>query len=267
MPFVESNGIRLFFEERGVGDPLLLLMGLGARGALWQKHAEYWAQEFRCILPDNRGVGLSDKPVGPYSSAQMADDYAGLLAALGIESARVVGCSMGSTVAQQLALRHPHLVRSVVLMCTWARCDRYARDVFLHMTKIKSRLRPEEFSTYLQLLIFAKPYWDQDTGFAELEEWRASAATDPVPQPVHGFEGQAAACVTHNTLDELQGIACPCLVIGGRSDIFTPVWMAEEVTSRIPRCDLHLYEGAGHAFHWERIEDFNPRVREWLRAH
>ena len=267
MPVVESNGIQLYYEECGQGEPLLLIMGITARGAVWQKHAEYWSQEFRCILPDNRGVGLSDKPLGPYSSAQMADDYAGLLDALGIESARVVGCSMGSIIAQQLALRHPRRVRSMVLMCTWARCDRYAHDVFQHMANIKSRLRPEEFAIYIQLLIFAKPYWDQDAGFADLLTGREGAASDPLPQPVHGFEGQAAACVTHDTLDQLQNVACPSLVIGGRSDIFTPVWMGEEVAARIPGCERHLYDGAGHAFHWECIDDFNPRVRKWLLAH
>lgn len=267
MPFVESNGIRLYYEACGQGEPILLLMGITARGAVWQKHADDWSREFRCVLPDNRGVGLSDKPAGAYSTGQMADDYAGLLATLKVERARVVGCSMGSTIAQQLAIRHPHQVRSMVLMCTWARCDRYTRDVFAHMTAIKSRLRPEEFARYIQLLIFAKPHWDEDTGFAELQEARLTTATDPIPQPVHGFEGQAAACVAHNTLDQLEAITCPCLVIGGRSDIFTPVWMAEEVASRIPHCDMHLYEGAGHGFHWERLEDFNLRVREWLRAH
>jgi pimeloyl-ACP methyl ester carboxylesterase len=147
MPVIESNGIRLYYEECGAGDPLLLLMGITARGTVWQKHSEYWSQDFRCILPDNRGVGMSDKPAGAYSTQEMADDIAGLLGALGIGSARVVGCSMGSTIAQQLALRHPRLVRSMVLMCTWARCDRYARDVFRHMTDIKGRLRPEEFAT------------------------------------------------------------------------------------------------------------------------
>jgi pimeloyl-ACP methyl ester carboxylesterase len=267
MPIVETNGIRMYYEERGAGDPLVLIMGITARGAVWEKHAAYWGQDFRCIVPDNRGVGLSDKPAGAYSSAEMADDYAGLLAALGIGQARVIGCSMGSIIAQQLALRHPELVRSMVLMCTWARCDRYARDVFQHMIDIKSRLRPEEFATYIQLLIFAKRYWDNDVTFAEMMDGRAGAATDVMPQPVHGFEGQAAACMNHNTLEELSRIACPSLVIGGRSDIFTPMWMAEEVASRIPKCDLHLYEAAGHAFHWECIDDFNPRVRDWLRAH
>jgi pimeloyl-ACP methyl ester carboxylesterase len=267
MPTVSTNGIEMYYEEQGSGDPLVLIMGLTARGAVWEKHAEFWSRGFRCIAPDNRGVGLSDKPEGPYTSAQMADDYAGLLASLSISRARVVGCSMGSVIAQQLMLRHPNLVQSAVLMCTWGRCDRYARDVFRHIVDIKSRLRPEEFATHIQLLIFAKRHWDGDATFAEIMEGRALAALDPLPQPVHALEAQAAACVEHNTIDELDRIKCPCLVIGGQDDIFTPRWMAEEVAARIPCCDLHLYEGAGHAFHWECINDFNPRVCDWLRAH
>ena len=150
MPIVEANGIKLYYEERGAGDPLVMIMGITARGAVWEKHADFWQRNFRCILPDNRGVGLSDKPAGPYTSAHMADDYAALMQELGIERARVIGCSMGSIIAQQRALRHPARVRSMVLMCTWARCDRYARDVFQHIIDIKSRLRPEEFATYIR---------------------------------------------------------------------------------------------------------------------
>ncbi len=119
-------------------------------------HAEEWQKDFRCILGDNRGVGDSDKPEGPYTSEMMADDYAGLLDELGIESARVVGCSMGSIIAQQLALRHPDKVKSAVLMCTWSRCDRYAVSVFEHMMNAKARLKPEEFMKFVQLLIFTK---------------------------------------------------------------------------------------------------------------
>src|SRR5579862_1760108 len=172
MPVEPTNGIRMYYDVRGRGDPLVLIMGITARGAVWEKHAEFWDRTFHCVIPDNRGVGLSDKPAGPYTSGQMADDYAGLLDNLGIAKARVVGCSMGSIIAQQLAIRHPQRVRSAVLMCTWARCDRYAHDVFQHIIDIKSRLRPDEFGRYIQLLIFAKRFWDNDAAFADMQEAR-----------------------------------------------------------------------------------------------
>ncbi|MBO0938891.1 alpha/beta hydrolase [Fibrella sp. HMF5335] len=264
MPHVTTNGISLYYDERGAGEPLLLIMGITAPGSVWQKHADYWQQNFRCIMPDNRGVGRSDKPAGPYTTAQMADDYAGLIDQLGLGKVRVVGVSMGSTIAQQLALRHADKVHSLVLMCPWARCDRTAEAIFRHMATIKARLRPEEFANYIQLLIYAKRSWDDEATYADLLAGRTAAATDESPQPLHGLEAQAEACITHNTLADLPQITQPCLVIGGRQDMFTPVWMAEEVAGAIPNAQLHLYDNAGHAFHWECIDDFNSRVMDWL---
>jgi pimeloyl-ACP methyl ester carboxylesterase len=267
MPHVSTNGIRMFYEERGSGPPLVCIMGITAPGSVWELHAAHWQQDFRCILADNRGVGATDMPPGPYTSEQMADDYAGLLDALHIDQAHVIGCSMGSTVAQQLMLRHPNRVRSAVLMCPWARCDRYGRGVFEHLVHIKPRLTPAEFMNYIQLLIFAKPHWDDDASYEGMLAARTLAAQAAADQPFHALASQAAACVGHNVLDQLRQIACPTLVIGGTADIFTPRWMAEEIAERISACDIHLYEGAGHAFHWERIEDFNPRVTSWFKAH
>ena len=266
MPHIETNGIKMHYTEQGDGDPLLLIMGITAPGAVWEAHAEEWQKDFRCILGDNRGVGESDKPEGPYTSEMMADDYAGLLDELGIESARVVGCSMGSIIAQQLALRHPEKVKSAVLMCTWSRCDRYAVSVFEHMMNAKARLKPEEFMKFVQLLIFTKPFWDNDDCYQGIIDGQNDARLGAAPQPVHSMEAQASACINHDVYTNLGKIECPCLLIGGKDDIFTPAWMAEETAEAIPNSDLHLYDGAGHAFHWEKLDDFNPRVRDWLKA-
>ena len=266
MPYANANGIKLHYEERGSGEPLLLIMGITAPGSVWEKHAAYWEPHFRCILFDNRGVGFSDKPEGPYTSAQMADDCAALLDALNIFSARVAGVSMGGIIAQQLALRHPDKVQSMVLMCPWARCDRKAEAVFKHMMHAK-RLRPEEFSNFVQLLIYDKSSWDKDDVYEELLQSQQQDAVNPFPQPLHGLEGQAHACIDHNVLDKLPNIHQPCLVIGGEEDMFVPAWMVREVAEAIPNAELHLYENAGHAFHWEKIDDFNPRVLKWLQAH
>lgn len=266
MPIVKANGININYEEMGSGEPLLLIMGITAPGSVWEKHSEFWSQSFRCIMPDNRGVGFTDKPAGDYSSAMMADDHASLLQELGIERVRVVGVSMGSIIAQQLAIRHPSLVQSAVLMCPWARCDNYAKGIFNLMINTKARLTPDEFMEFIQLLIFAKESWDQAATYNGFLAGRKEAANDENPQPMHGLVGQAIACIEHDVVDQLDKIVCPSLVIGGEDDIFTPMWMANEVANGIPQSDLHLYPGAGHAFHWERIDDFNPRVRDWLMA-
>jgi pimeloyl-ACP methyl ester carboxylesterase len=120
---------------------------------------------------------------------------------------------------------------------------------------------------YIQQLIYSKASWDNEQVALDLEEGRKSAAIDPFPQPLHGLEGQAAACINHNALPDLPSVQQPTLVIGGKEDIFTPVWMAEEVTGAIPNAELYLYEKSGHIFHFEQLDDFNPRVKNWLLSH
>ena len=267
MPIVHTNGIDLYYEQQGSGEPLLLIMGITATGSVWEKHVAHWQKNFRCITVDNRGVGLSDQPEGPYTTELLADDYAGLLDALQLEKVRVIGCSMGSTIAQQLAIRHPQKVESMVLMCPWARCDNMAKGIFQQMINSKKNLDPASFSLFIQLLIFSKASWDDETIFASMVNDRNQASTATPTQTLQGLMGQAAACIHHNALDQLANIQQPVLVIGGREDIFTPLWMANEVAAAIPHSELHLYEGSGHAFHWEQIADFNERVSQFLINH
>ncbi|MCP9770637.1 alpha/beta hydrolase [Lacihabitans sp. LS3-19] len=266
MPLIKTNGIDFYYEERGnpSTEPLLMIMGITAPGSVWEPHTLEMEKHFRCIIGDNRGVGLTEKPAGSYTTDQMADDYAGLLDSLGIEKAKVIGCSMGSTIAQKLAIRHPEKVVSLVLMCPWARCDNTAQGIFQHLMACKAHLNPKEFTRYIQLLIYSKASWDDDKVAAELAEGRENAHLDPNPQPFHGLVGQAHACINHNALEDLHKIKQKTLVIGGKEDIFTPVWMADEVSTAIPNAELYLYEKAGHIFHFENLEDFNKRVSNWL---
>ncbi|WP_194972406.1 alpha/beta fold hydrolase [Aquiflexum lacus] len=265
MPTINTNGINIYFEERGSGEPLLLIMGITAPGSVWEKHVAHWAKSFRCILVDNRGVGKSDKPAGPYTSFQMTQDCIGVLDYLGLGVVKVVGVSMGSIIAQQLAIHFPTRVKALVLMCPWARCDNTAKAIFQHMIDCKARLKPEEFSVYIQLLIFSKKSWDDEDFHKGLLEDRKNAALDPNPQPLIGLEGQAAACVSHSVLDDLEKVTCPTFVLGGEEDVFTPQWMTKEVAAAIPNSILHIYPKSGHAFHWENLEDFNERVDQWLK--
>ena len=118
----------------------------------------------------------------------------------------------------------------------------------------------------IQLLIFHKRSWDDAEVYASMLEGRQGASEDPNPQPLHGVHGQAAACINHNTLDQLKNITAPTLVIGGEGDVFTPRWMAEEIHATLTNSKLHLYPDSGHAFHWENLEDFNQRVIDFIGA-
>ena len=157
MPVLQCNNIGLAYEETGSGDPLILIMGLSARGALWEQHVEEYKKHFRCIITDNRGAGNSDKPEGPYTSRMMADDIADLIKQLKLDKAHVAGISMGGAIAQELAINYPGLIRSVILICTWAKFELHAARVFDHLKDMRRILAPADFMKLLQTWIFSPP--------------------------------------------------------------------------------------------------------------
>src|SRR5258708_29189118 len=118
MAFINNQGAKMYWEEQGEGEPVLLIMGLGYPSDMWYRSRPLLAARYRTIALDNRGVGRSDVPPGPYPIALMASDAAGVLDAGGIESAHVFGVSMGGMIAQKFPMQYPNRVRSLILPCT-----------------------------------------------------------------------------------------------------------------------------------------------------
>jgi pimeloyl-ACP methyl ester carboxylesterase len=254
------RGIDLAYREIGRGEPLVLAMGLGADGAAWERHVDRWAATFRCVAVDNRGAGASSAPPGPYRTAELADDYAELIDALGLGPVCMVGVSMGGAVAQELALRHPALVRRLVLVSSWARLDAYTAEVFAGLAAVRAQADRATFTQLLQLWIWSPGWFDRHRAELVAEREAAGAA-----MAQHAFAAQAAACAGHDTLDRLHRIAVPTLVTAGSRDVFTPLRYADELAGGIPGARQEVFEGMAHTHHWERLDEFNALVEEWLR--
>ncbi len=262
MPDVKSNGITIHYEERGRGEPLILIMGLGAPGSRWEEHAACYEQHFRCIQMDNRGAGGSDRPDGPYTTRMMADDTAGLMQALGIENARVAGLSMGSAIAQELALAYPEKVHSLLLISSWSRCDRYTAAVFEHFKKMRSIASPADFTQLLQLWIASAPYYEEH--FTEMVQDQGQAHEGYMP--LGAFEAQCDACSSHNAFERLEAITAPALLTAGEADIFTPLRLTAEMHARMAHSDMLIFPGKGHIHHWEDLERFNAVTLKFLSS-
>ena len=181
----------------------------------------------------------------------------------GVGSARVAGISMGGAIAQQLALRHPDKVRSLVLISTWAKFDNYAKTVYGNLKKLRRTSNPSDFMELLQLWIFAPPYYEHHMD----ELLQGQVAARKGGQSQDGFEGQLDACMNHDSTDRLSQIGVPTLVTVGEMDIFTPPAFSDVLVAGIRGAEYVRFPEGGHVHHWEDLEKFNATTTRFLREH
>ena len=262
----KANGITISYEESGSGEPLLLLMGLGAPGSKWAPHIAAYEKHFHVIAPDNRGAGQSDKPVSyAYTIREMAEDAIGVLDALGIESAHVNGISMGGAIAQYLAVHYPQRVRSLVLTNTFSHCCVSFRRAIEILREANGQLDPVTAGRLTQWIIFAQPFQETDEAFM-LEAEQADMAY-PYPMPSYAFKAQCNAILGFDIREELAKIQAPTLIVGGEKDLFVPVPESEAMAKAIPGARLYLAPEGGDVQHWEQLEKYNQLTLDFLLEH
>ena len=241
---VAADGTRIFYDcfGRPDGEPLVLIMGLAVDRWGWIRQRAGLAARFRCISLDNRGVGLSDKPAGSYDVFTMADDIVAVLDAEGIDSAHVMGYSLGGVLAQVLAVRSPERVRSLVLASTACRLMDWRREVLHDWTEMVRVRGVRAFANENLRWVAA----------ARHLRWIAPIAPTLAPllvrAPRHGIIGQIAALagIDDDIHEELRTIEVPTLVLVGSQDILTPVGDSEEIAHRITGSKLQVITGAAH---------------------
>ena len=263
MPTVRAGGIELYYEQHGDGPDLVLVMGLGAHLGAWAQQTPVFAREFRVTVFDNRGAGRSAAPDEPYSIGQMADDTVALLDVLKIDRAHVVGASMGGMDAQEMAINHPDRVDRVVLACTRAR----AGEVRHILAPAQTALLDTDLDP-IQRAVLSMP-WSYTSAFMS-DSRRVLAALelrkkDPYPIQPHAYRRQQAAVMAHDTVDRLNRIAAPAMVLVGAEDILTPVEESVELAKRIPGAHLRILPRGGHAFFAEYPAEVNNAVLDFLK--
>lgn len=249
MQFVASNGLNFFLERRGSGEPLLFLGGTG-----WDLRDRPnpldgpLAKEFEVILFDQRGMGQSDKPVSEYTMADYANDAAGILDALGIASAHVVGFSFGGMVAQELAIRHPGKVRRLVLAGTTsggAGGSSYPIHEFLDLDPATRARRGLEIMDNS-----FTPQWQaenpQESARLIRERMILGARRADDAELEAAKRRQLMARAQHDCYDRLHQIQAPTLVIAGQRDGQAPVELAQNLTAGIADARLVIVPGAHH---------------------
>jgi 3-oxoadipate enol-lactonase len=249
---------RIAFEEFGAGPPVLLVQGLGYPRWGWEPVVERLQDEFRVFSFDNRGIGESDVPPGPYTAAELAGDAVAVLDAAGIGRAHVVGASLGGMVAQELALAHPERVDRLVLVCTTpGGPDAYPLpEPTLRLLAEASSLAPADaLRRFIENAMVARG--DLVDG---LYARRLASPPDPV-----GWQAQAAAGATFDAFDRIGAIGAPTLVVHGTDDNVVDPRNAELLAARIPDARLELVPGTGHMLFWEQPDRFAVLLREFLR--
>ncbi|MCL2813510.1 MAG: alpha/beta hydrolase [Oscillospiraceae bacterium] len=267
MPLVKtSDGININYTEYNEyknSEPLLLIMGLGAPGSLWEKHIGEYKKYFRCIAIDNRGAGESGKPAGDYRTDQMADDAISVADALGIDEFQINGISMGGAIAQKIAINHAARVKGCVITASWAFCGNYMKSVFEMLKITRGNMSYANFSRMFLLWLYSAKYYESD--FCAIEESIQNNIDDLLPMPRHAFESQASACQNHDTRESLNAVTAPVLITAGSADIFTPVECSAYLHKNIKNSELAVFEGYAHTHHWEDLNRYNALTANFLR--
>jgi 3-oxoadipate enol-lactonase len=254
--------MRLAWERHGAGPPLLLIHGLGYARWGWEPVLPGLAERFDVLLFDNRGIGESDAPRGPYTASEMAEDALQVLDEAGVEHAHVVGTSLGGMVAQELALAHPERVDNLVLACTTPGGPRShpMPAVTVALISEAASLEPAvALRRFVENALAPQTVAEHPELVERIMEHRLRTAQDPA-----AWAAQAAAAAAFDAHDRVADVHIRTLVQHGDEDVVVDPRNAELLVGLVPDARLEWFAGAGHLFFWEQPERFVASVSSFL---
>jgi 3-oxoadipate enol-lactonase len=258
------NGVDINYELEGAGpETIVLINGLADDLTTWFGQVpDFLAAGYRVLRFDNRGIGKSGRPTGPYTTAQMARDAKALVDSLKITDFHLVGVSMGGMISQEYALAYQSDLRSLSLCCTYAAPGPFASRMFKLWQDMAPVMGVPTVMRDVTLWAFTQDFFlTQEPTLKEFEA--AMAALD---MPVEAYLAQLNAIQVHDTRARLNNITVPTMVLAGADDILIPMNLSQELHSLIPGAAFATAKG-GHAFLWEFPQPFNEAVLKFVKKH
>jgi 3-oxoadipate enol-lactonase len=254
MPIASLEQINLNYRLEGDGaETVVLVNGLADDLETWADQVPAFLQSgYRVLRFDNRGIGLSDKPTGPYTTAMFAADTKALVDHLEISDFHLLGVSMGGMIAQEYALAHPDDLRSVTLACTYAAPGPFCSRMFRLWAEMAAVMGVPAVMRDVTLWAFTPGFFE--TRPVELAEFETAMRF--IDQPIPAYLAQLHSIQTHDARDRLGSLEKPTLVLAGETDILIPVELSRELHSLIPGAEWATAKG-GHACLWEYPDPFN----------
>jgi len=259
MPLAQIGDIRMNYTVQGTGDWLVMVGGYASGNySAWGAQLERAAQDFRVLAFDNRGIGATDAPDHPYSTAMLAADALGLMTHLGIERAHVLGKSLGGAIAQEMTLQQPQRVRSLAMTSTFGKLGQRGQDmVRWWMGSAQAMGINRCFLAGLLTYFYTESYYESqrakiDAGIETLLQ---------VHRPLHGYLNTGQALLGHDVMDRLHQISCPTQILIGRDDLITTVEHSQALAAAIPQSQLLIYDNTLHGFMSERPEAFETMLQ------
>ena len=260
MPVIRANGLDLAYQFDGDGpETLVLVNGLADAKESWELQVPAFAERYRVLSYDNRGVGESPTPPGPYTTAQMADDLAGLVDGLGVERFHLLGVSMGGMIAQEYAIAHPERLLSASFCCTYSYPGPFCLRMFQCWRDLVPTLGVGFTQREVVLWGFTTDFFEQRE--AELIEFETFMAANP--QPLDSYLAQLSSIETHDTRGRLAAVSCPAMTLVGQEDILIYPKLSKRLHDELPSSQWVVVPG-GHACLWEHPEAFNQAVLAFL---
>ncbi len=265
-----KSGISLYYEEQGSGEPLILISGAGADHTAWVVQVPDLSQSYRVITFDSRGIGRSTCPMPDeeYSPAIMAGDVLEMMDGLSIKRAHLLGQSLGSAVAQEVALAQSERIISLQLVVTWAKSDIRIEQICNTMRVLLSKASLEEYYYFCYAIAFSPTLLETQPLFLE-RYCRSSVLENESPPSLQGLMGQWRAVHCHDAQSRLCNLRIPVLVIAGEGDIIVHQEYGKRVAQLIPGAYFHCFGGpcSSHLLHIEMAPLFNSLSLDFLSSH